>query len=201
MGTQSTRQAGWKVQVCLNHHNSHLQIRLGTRITTIIYRHNAHVILIMSTIYIWQNISKSTWLFLISKYIFLKDSNIYHHRDAIVWHFSHDQGSPWESTAVAAARTCWTNWVDIGSRRGGRSRIFYDINCDRLDISSRRGARSRIFYDIYCDRLGDNQILGGYRLEERGEVVVRFPNPLAFGSGLGERTPKKAIFQLRRPVV
>ena len=124
MGTQSTRQAGWKVQVCLNHHNSHLQIRLGTRITTIIYRHNAHVILIMSTIYIWQNISKSTWLFLIWKYIFLNDSNIYHHRDAIVWHFSHDQGSPWESTAVAAARTCWTNWVDIGSRRGARSRIW-----------------------------------------------------------------------------
>ena len=31
--------------------------------------------------------------------------------------------------------------------------------------------------------------------------LVRFPNPLAFGSGLGERTPKKAIFQLRRPVV
>ena len=25
-------------------------------------------------------------------------------------------------------------------------------------------------------------------------VIVRFPNPLAFGSGLGERTPKKAIF-------
>ena len=24
--------------------------------------------------------------------------------------------------------------------------------------------------------------------------LVRFPNPLAFGSGLGERTPKKAIF-------
>ena len=32
-------------------------------------------------------------------------------------------------------------------------------------------------------------------------ALVRFPNPLAFGSGLGERTPKKAIFQLRRPVV
>ena len=31
--------------------------------------------------------------------------------------------------------------------------------------------------------------------------LVRFPNPLAFGSGLGERTPKKAIFQLRRSVV
>ena len=31
--------------------------------------------------------------------------------------------------------------------------------------------------------------------------LVRFPNPLAFGSGLGERTPKKVIFQLRRPVV
>ena len=31
--------------------------------------------------------------------------------------------------------------------------------------------------------------------------LVRFPNPLAFGSGLGERTLKKAIFQLRRPVV
>ena len=30
--------------------------------------------------------------------------------------------------------------------------------------------------------------------------LVRFPNPLAFGSGLGERTPKKAIFQLWRSV-
>ena len=29
---------------------------------------------------------------------------------------------------------------------------------------------------------------------ERGVKLVRFPNPLAFGSGLGERTPKKAIF-------
>ena len=25
-------------------------------------------------------------------------------------------------------------------------------------------------------------------------TVVRFPNPLAFGSGLGERTPKKVVF-------
>ena len=30
--------------------------------------------------------------------------------------------------------------------------------------------------------------------------LVRFPNPLTFGSGLGERTPKKAIFQLWRSV-
>ena len=29
-------------------------------------------------------------------------------------------------------------------------------------------------------------------------AVVRFPNPLAFGSGLGERTPKKEVFQVRR---
>ena len=25
-------------------------------------------------------------------------------------------------------------------------------------------------------------------------TLVRFPNPLAFGSGLGERTPKKVVF-------
>ena len=31
--------------------------------------------------------------------------------------------------------------------------------------------------------------------------LVRFPNPLAFWSGLGERTRKKVTFQLWRPVV
>ena len=30
----------------------------------------------------------------------------------------------------------------------------------------------------------------------RGAWVVRFPNPLDIGSGLGERTPKKVGFQL-----
>ena len=31
-----------------------------------------------------------------------------------------------------------------------------------------------------------------------GFDLVRFPNPLALGSGLGERTPKKQGFQLWR---
>ena len=30
--------------------------------------------------------------------------------------------------------------------------------------------------------------------DKRGDEVVRFPNPLAFESGLGERTPKKEVF-------
>ena len=30
--------------------------------------------------------------------------------------------------------------------------------------------------------------------------LVRFPNPLAFGSGLGERTPKKVVFQLSESI-
>ena len=34
---------------------------------------------------------------------------------------AYEQGNPWGSTAVAAARTCWTSWVDIDSRIGGRS--------------------------------------------------------------------------------
>ena len=32
--------------------------------------------------------------------------------------------------------------------------------------------------------------------DEKDAAVVRFPNPLDIGSGLGERTPKKVGFQL-----
>ena len=39
-----------------------------------------------------------------------------------------------------------------------------------------------------------------HKMVSRWIPLVRFPNPLAFGSGLGERTPKKAIFQLWRSV-
>ena len=51
---------------------------------------------------------------------------------------------------------------------------------------------------------GDQRYFGGTKKLSSSKSwgdLVRFPNPLAFGSGLGERTPKKVIFQLRRPVV
>ena len=43
---------------------------------------------------------------------------------------------------------------------------------------------NKIIKKLHCDR----------RLEPFTVWLVRFPNPLTFGSGLGERTPKKVVF-------
>ena len=69
----------------------------------------------------------------------------------------------------------------------------------RLDSFSRQ---TRIFASLggrLFSRIGNPS--DGRRAPGASQpIIVRVPNPLAFGSGLGERTPKKAIFQLWRSV-
>ena len=72
--------------------------------------------------------------------------------------------------------------VSIGKHEKGMKNAFFSPLTMKLNdffVSKNhipRGKRSKMFTFAY------------------GQAVVRFPNPLAFGSGLGERTPKKAIF-------
>ena len=149
MGTQSTRQAGWKVQVCLNHHNSHLQIRLGTRITTIIYRHNAHLILIMITsdktfpnphdyflfgsIYFWMILTYTIIeMQLFDTFLMIRAApenplqwQLQGLAGPIGWISARGEGGG-RGYFMILIVIDWVTiryWVDIGSRRGGRSGI------------------------------------------------------------------------------
>ena len=64
-------------------------------------------------------------------------------------------------------------------------------------IKKSAGKSARFLQSIHLARKGALVEMGdgGSSVDfESWSAVVRFPNPLAFGSGLGERTPKKAIF-------